>query len=67
LLRLGIEQRAAALARARPDQAEVIARQLARLIDPDQMGALFKAACLHAGGAVPPAFADVAGLEDSHD
>jgi SAM-dependent MidA family methyltransferase len=65
LLRLGIEQRAAALARARPDQAEVIARQLARLIDPDQMGALFKAACLHAGGAVPPAFADVAGFEDS--
>ena len=59
LRRLGIEQRAAALSRARPDQAAVIARQLARLIDPGQMGDLFKAACLYAGGPPPPGFEDV--------
>jgi NADH dehydrogenase [ubiquinone] 1 alpha subcomplex assembly factor 7 len=58
LRRLGIRERAAALSRARPDQASVIARQLARLIDPDQMGDLFKAACLYAGDAVPPGFED---------
>jgi len=62
LQRLGIEQRAAALSRARPDQAPVIARQLARLIDPDQMGALFKAACIYSpDGPLPP------GFEDAHD
>jgi NADH dehydrogenase [ubiquinone] 1 alpha subcomplex assembly factor 7 len=38
LRRLGIEQRAAALAKARPDQAARIDRQLARLIDDNQMG-----------------------------
>jgi SAM-dependent MidA family methyltransferase len=54
LRRLGIEQRAAALARSRPDRAETIARQLARLTDTDQMGRLFKAACLFAPGARPP-------------
>ena len=54
LQRLGIEQRAAALSRARPDQAGVIARQLARLIEPDQMGDLFKAACLFVGDGPPP-------------
>jgi SAM-dependent MidA family methyltransferase len=59
LRRLGIEQRAAALSAARPDQAQVIARQLARLIEPDQMGDLFKAACLYAGDAPPPGFEDV--------
>jgi SAM-dependent MidA family methyltransferase len=57
LRRLGIEARAAALARARPDQAPKLGRQLARLIDEDQMGVLFKALCLHArGGPTPPAF-----------
>ena len=62
LQRLGIEQRAAALSRARPDQAPVIGRQLARLIDPDQMGDLFKAACIYSPrGPVPP------GFEDDHD
>lgn len=59
LRRLGIEARAQALSRARPDQAPVIARQLARLIAGDQMGILFKAACLYgAGGPAPPAFED---------
>lgn len=57
LRRLGIEARAGALARARPDRAPVIARQLARLIDDDEMGRLFKAACLFgAEGSIPPGF-----------
>ena len=43
---LGIEARAAALSAARPDRAQVIGRQLDRLIGPDQMGALFKAAAI---------------------
>jgi len=54
LRRLGIEARAAALARARPDKAPAIARQLARLIDRDQMGDLFKAACLYGPNQPPP-------------
>ncbi|MBC6982233.1 class I SAM-dependent methyltransferase [Caulobacter sp. 17J80-11] len=55
LRRLGIEQRAATLARARPDRAETLARQLARLVDPAEMGTLFKACAVHAG-PVPPGF-----------
>ncbi len=59
LRRLGIEQRAAALARAAPDRAGTIARQLARLVDDDQMGRLFKAACLYgASNRPPPGFED---------
>lgn len=58
LRRLGVEARAAALARARPDRAEAIARQCDRLIAPDQMGELFKAACIHAHGLRPPGFED---------
>ena len=56
LVRLGVEARAAALARSRPDRAEVIARQLDRLIGPGQMGELFKAACIHQPGLTPPGF-----------
>ena len=56
---LGIGARADALARARPDRAPVIARQLHRLTAADQMGALFKAACLYAPtDAAPPGFED---------
>jgi SAM-dependent MidA family methyltransferase len=55
LRRLGIETRAAALQRARPDRAEVIARQLERLVAPDQMGELFKAAAIWSGPP-PPGF-----------
>ena len=44
------------LAAARPDRADVIARQLERLIAPDQMGELFKAACIHSPDWTPPAF-----------
>jgi NADH dehydrogenase [ubiquinone] 1 alpha subcomplex assembly factor 7 len=53
---LGVEARAAALAHARPDQAPRLARQLERLIGDDQMGLLFKAACIHAPALVPPGF-----------
>ncbi|HEX4181036.1 MAG TPA: SAM-dependent methyltransferase [Caulobacteraceae bacterium] len=57
LRRLGVEVRARALARAKPERADAIARQLARLIDADQMGELFKAACLFAPGQpTPPGF-----------
>lgn len=59
LRRLGIEHRAAALARLRPDRADVIARQLDRLVGPDQMGELFKAACIHSPGLTPPGFEEV--------
>jgi NADH dehydrogenase [ubiquinone] 1 alpha subcomplex assembly factor 7 len=55
LRRLGVEARAAALTKARPDRAETTARQLARLIAPDQMGELFKALALWTG-PTPPAF-----------
>ena len=58
LRRLGIEARAAALGAVRPDRAAAIARQLARLIDADQMGRLFKAACLYPPGPPPPGFED---------
>jgi SAM-dependent MidA family methyltransferase len=57
LARLGVAARAEALARANPARADVIARQLSRLTDPDQMGLLFKACAIIAPGApVPPGF-----------
>lgn len=46
LRRLGIEARAERLIAARPEAGPVIARQLARLTAPDQMGELFKAAAI---------------------
>jgi SAM-dependent MidA family methyltransferase len=61
LRRLGVVERAEALSRSRPERADVIARQLTRLIDDDQMGRLFKAACLYAAGdPPPPAFGEAA-------
>lgn len=59
LRRLGIEHRAATLAARSPDRADVITRQLDRLTAPDQMGELFKAACIHSPGLVPPGFEEV--------
>jgi SAM-dependent MidA family methyltransferase len=56
LKRLGVEQRAAALTRARPDQGPRLARQFDRLVGDEQMGRLFKAACLHSAGFTPPGF-----------
>jgi SAM-dependent MidA family methyltransferase len=56
LARLGIGQRAAMLAEARPDQAETLGRQLDRLTAREQMGDLFKAVCIYAAGLDVPAF-----------
>lgn len=57
LARLGIGQRAEALARARPDRVDAIADALERLTAPDAMGTLFKAAAaLSPGLAAPPGF-----------
>lgn len=53
---LGLELRAQALAKARPDQAEVIARQVERLTGREQMGELFKAVAIHRSGMAPPGF-----------
>ncbi len=54
LKRLGIEARAQALSRSRPDKAATIGRQLERLVGDGRMGRLFKAACIHAPGIEPP-------------
>ena len=53
---LGLDLRAAALAKARPDQAESLSRQVHRLTDPAEMGTLFKVVCVHQAGI------EVAGL-----
>jgi SAM-dependent MidA family methyltransferase len=58
LARLGVGLRAEALVRARPDKAPIVGRQLNRLVAADQMGELFKAACIHSPGWTPPAFED---------
>lgn len=54
LRRLGIGSRAAVLAHASPDKAEVIARQLDRLTASAGMGDLFKVVALTSGGLEPP-------------
>lgn len=56
--RLGVQPRAEALKAARPDRADVIDRQLARLVAPDQMGELFRVVCVSDGGFMPPGFED---------
>jgi len=53
---LGIEARAAALARANPSEAAKIGRQVARLTGSEQMGELFKVACIASPGLQPPGF-----------
>ncbi len=57
--RLGIYERAEALARHHPDRAEILQRQLERLTAPDQMGSLFKALAIHSPGLVPPGFEEL--------
>ncbi|WP_233503423.1 class I SAM-dependent methyltransferase [Sphingomonas psychrotolerans] len=52
---LGIEPRAEALTRASPDRAEALAMDRDRLIDPEQMGELFKVIALTAPGWPVPA------------
>jgi SAM-dependent MidA family methyltransferase len=53
LLRLGIGERAKALASANPSEAANIARAVERLTSPLQMGTLFKALCAHSPGLKP--------------
>ena len=56
LLRLGIGERAKALARNNPSEAANIARAVERLTSPTQMGTLFKALCAHSPGLKPAGF-----------
>jgi len=63
LQRMGIAARArtlcdSAVRSGRPELAEVLARQLHRLVDPTGMGQLFKVLCVHALAADPPGFSD---------
>ncbi|MFC3080078.1 class I SAM-dependent methyltransferase [Phenylobacterium terrae] len=60
LRRLGLDHRAAALARSRPDRADEIARQRDRLASPEGMGELFKAAAIASPGWAVPAFQEAA-------
>jgi len=46
LSKLGIELRAVALTRAKPDARDKVLRQLHRLMDEQEMGSLFKAICI---------------------
>jgi len=54
LSKLGLEMRAVALIRAKPDAKPVIARQLHRLTADDEMGDSFKAMCLSSSGLPAP-------------
>ncbi len=54
LSRLGIEVRAVALSRAKPEAKPKIARQLYRLMDASEMGSLFKAICLQSADLPVP-------------
>ncbi|WP_226634765.1 class I SAM-dependent methyltransferase [Brevundimonas poindexterae] len=57
LTRLGLTVRADRLKAAQPDSADILDRQVARLISPDQMGNLFKVAALHSPDTLTlPAF-----------
>ncbi len=55
--RMGIVERASALARANPGQVEAIAAALRRLTDSSEMGTLFKVFCASAGDIEPIGFA----------
>ncbi len=54
LSKLGLEMRAVALARSKPDSKDKIARQLERLSSEDQMGSLFKAICFQSNNLSLP-------------
>jgi len=61
LSKLGLEMRAVALSRAKPDSRDKIARQLHRLTASDEMGELFKAICFQSDGLeLPLGFRDMA-------
>ncbi|HUG45018.1 MAG TPA: SAM-dependent methyltransferase [Sphingomicrobium sp.] len=55
LRRLGIDARAAALARAQPERSEEIQAAIKRLCDPGEMGELFKVIALHSPDWPAPA------------
>ena len=55
LAALGLEMRAEALAKANPQHAERLAREVKRLSAADEMGALFKVICISSPGLPPPA------------
>jgi NADH dehydrogenase [ubiquinone] 1 alpha subcomplex assembly factor 7 len=57
LLRLGLGERAKALATANPGEAGSIARAVERLTAPGQMGTLFKVLCAHSPGLRPAGLA----------
>ena len=54
LSRLGIEVRAAMLSKSAPDAKSKISRQLHRLMDPEEMGSLFKAIAIQSSGLPRP-------------
>ncbi|MFZ0694546.1 MAG: SAM-dependent methyltransferase [Alphaproteobacteria bacterium] len=56
LSRLGIAQRAERLSQARPDRAEEISTALARLINGDKMGTLFKVLAVADPSLIPAGF-----------
>jgi len=61
LSKLGLEMRAVALSRAKPESKDKIARQLHRLTASDEMGELFKAICFQSDGlGLPLGFRDMA-------
>jgi NADH dehydrogenase [ubiquinone] 1 alpha subcomplex assembly factor 7 len=55
--RMGLVERASALARANPGQIDAIAAALRRLTDASEMGTLFKVFCVSAGDLEPIGFA----------
>ena len=55
LARLGVDARAAALARTSPDRGDEIAQARMRLVNADQMGRLFKVLAMTAPGWPEPA------------
>lgn len=54
LSKLGIEMRAIALAKAKPDAKDMLVRQMQRLMAEDEMGELFKAICIQSPGLPTP-------------
>lgn len=61
LSKLGLEMRAVALSRSKPESKEKIARQLHRLTATDEMGELFKAICFQSSKLeLPLGFRDMA-------
>jgi len=60
LRRLGLDARLAALAKAAPDRAADLRGQRDRLVEPQQMGELFKVMAVHASGwPTPEGFPDL--------